>query len=106
MAKPVSVVLHSGGWFFRIGSLWLQAEGRGLPEALSSPRLAMEVSVIVRLAERLAQLLAEGDPLAGRVGLTKADFAWCGLRALGGMPIQRALAFFRAERPSNPPSKR
>jgi len=76
----------------------LMATGRDLPEHLSSPRLAMEVSVIIRLAERLTALLKEGDPLAGRVGLTKADFAWCGLRALGGMPIQRALAFFRAER--------
>jgi len=76
-------------------------KGRNLPEALTSPRLAMEVSVIVRLADRLAQLLKNGDPLACQVGLTKADFAWCGLRALGGMPIQSALAFFRAKRHSS-----
>ena len=49
-----------------------------LPGRLRSRRLAMESSVIVRLARRLAWRLRRGDPLATRVKLTKLDFLRCG----------------------------
>jgi hypothetical protein len=39
----------------------------------------MESAVIVRLAARLSTLLKRGDPIAGRIALTKADFARCGI---------------------------
>ena len=49
-----------------------------LPGRLGSRRLAMESSVIMRLARRLAWRLRRGDPLATRVKLTKLDFLGCG----------------------------
>jgi hydroxysqualene synthase len=52
---------------------------RGLPVRLHSRGLAMESAVIVRLASRLSELLKRGDPLAGRVALTKMDFVRCGV---------------------------
>jgi squalene synthase HpnC len=58
----------------------LLVTARELPHRLKSRGLAMESAVIVRLAQRLSELLKRGDPLAGRVALTKRDFAWCGLR--------------------------
>ena len=56
---------------------------RTLPGRLRSRRLAMESSVIVRLAVRLAALLRRGDPIAGRVGLDKADFLVSGMVGIG-----------------------
>ena len=50
-----------------------------LPGRLTSRGLAMESAVIVRLATRLSALLKRGDPLAGRVALTKLDFVRCGI---------------------------
>jgi phytoene/squalene synthetase len=52
---------------------------RALPRRLSSRGLAMESAVIVRLAARLSTRLKQGDPLAGRVALSKLDFVRCGL---------------------------
>lgn len=52
-----------------------------LPPALKSRRLAAESGVIARLARRLARRLRTQDPLAGRVALSKVDFA---AAALGG----------------------
>jgi squalene synthase HpnC len=52
---------------------------RALPHHLKSRGLAMESAVIVRLAARLSTLLKRGDPIAGRIALTKADFARCGI---------------------------
>lgn len=57
----------------------LLEEAESLPGRLRSPRLAMESAVIVRLARRLAARLRAGDPLAGRVALSRADFALCGI---------------------------
>jgi len=45
-----------------------------LPGQLKNRRLAMESSIIVRLAARLARRLRQGDPLAERVALSKGDF--------------------------------
>jgi squalene synthase HpnC len=53
-----------------------------LPGRLNSRHLAMESAVILTLAERLAALLRQGDPLAGRVALSKVDFFACGLRGV------------------------
>jgi squalene synthase HpnC len=73
---------------------------RDLPGRLKSPRLAMESAVIVRLAERLRNLLCAGDPLAGRVALARLDFFVCGLRGVGGVLLQRAFGGGRAEQPA------
>jgi hydroxysqualene synthase len=48
---------------------------RGLPSGVAARGLRWESAVIVALAGRLARRLRRGDPLAGRVKLTKADFA-------------------------------
>lgn len=60
----------------------LLARARPLPQRLKSRRLAMESGVILTLAERLSARLRQGDPVAGRVALTKWDFAVCGLRGV------------------------
>ena len=69
----------------------LMVDARKLPSALASKHLAMESAIIVRLADRLIQLLRKGDPLASRVALKKLDFAVAG--ALGA-----ASGFFQAGR--------
>jgi farnesyl-diphosphate farnesyltransferase len=50
-------------------------KARGLPAMVQSPGLRRETAVIVALAERLSRRLRVGDPLAGRVKLTRGDFA-------------------------------
>ena len=57
----------------------LLVTARELPHRLKSRGLAMESAVIVRLALRLSELLKHGDPIAGRVALTKLDFLRCGI---------------------------
>jgi squalene synthase HpnC len=57
----------------------LMVDARRLPFALRSRSLAMESAVIVRLADRLIALLRAGDPVAGRVALSKFDFARAGV---------------------------
>ena len=57
----------------------LMLDARRLPFALKSRHLAMESAVIVRLADRLIDLLRKGDPLASRVALKKPDFALAGI---------------------------
>lgn len=57
----------------------LMVDARRLPFALKSRHLAMESAVIVRLADRLIDLLRRGDPLAARVALKKPDFAFAGI---------------------------
>ncbi|MCA8933312.1 MAG: squalene/phytoene synthase family protein, partial [Rhodospirillaceae bacterium] len=56
----------------------LLARAAGLPPRLNSRRLAMESAVILRLARKLARRLRRGDPIAGRVALSKLDFARAG----------------------------
>jgi len=67
----------------------LLVAARALPAALRSRRLAMESAVILHLAERLSLRLRRGDPLAGRVALTRIDFALCGLRGTAGELLRR-----------------
>ncbi len=58
----------------------LMVDARGLPTGLRSRRLAAESAFIVNIADRLIDLLRRRDPLARRVELSKAQFAWCGVR--------------------------
>ena len=51
----------------------------GLPAALTSRRLAGEAASVLWLARRLSGHLRRGDPIAGRVALTRLDFARAGL---------------------------
>jgi farnesyl-diphosphate farnesyltransferase len=53
----------------------LVATARGLPPGVAARGLRAECAVIVALASRLLARLRRGDPLAGRVGLAKSDFA-------------------------------
>ena len=50
---------------------------RQLPQPMSSRRLAMESSAIIRIAERLVAELRMRDPLAERVALTKPQYLLC-----------------------------
>lgn len=52
----------------------LVAGARGLAPQVAAPGLRFECAVITELAARLLRHLRRGDPLAGRVGLGKADF--------------------------------
>jgi squalene synthase HpnC len=67
----------------------LLAEASQLPGQLRSARLAMESAIIVQLARRLARRLRAGDPLAGRVALSRADFLLCGLKGICGVQLGR-----------------
>jgi hydroxysqualene synthase len=57
------------------GTEGLIERARGLPGSVHNPGLRRETAMIVTLAERLARRLRAGDPLAGRVKLTRGDFA-------------------------------
>ncbi|MEE9141012.1 MAG: squalene synthase HpnC [Alphaproteobacteria bacterium] len=50
---------------------------RQLPSCLKSRRLAMESSTILRIAERLSELLRRRDPVAERVELSPPAFLLC-----------------------------
>jgi len=52
----------------------LIATARALPGGVRSPGLRRECAVIVNLAGRLSRRLRRGDPLAGRVKLSRGDF--------------------------------
>lgn len=53
----------------------LIATARGLPPLVAARGLRRESAAIVALAARLSRRLRQGDPLAGRVKLSKSDFA-------------------------------
>ena len=61
----------------------LLAIAQRLPTELKSRRLGMESSAILAIARLLVQRLRAGDPLAGRVALSKAEYAWCCVRGAG-----------------------
>lgn len=54
-----------------------------LPDVLGNRFLAMESAVIVAIAEALTRKLRRRDPLAGRVVLTRVEYAFCFLRGVG-----------------------
>ncbi len=60
----------------------LMGEAERLPGTLRSKRLAMESAAIIEIAHRLAALLKAGDPLSGRIELSKPDFVWCCMRGV------------------------
>ena len=60
----------------------LLRESRNFSTGIGDPRLALEVAVIQRLAERLAALLRRRDPLSERVHLGKAGVAGFGILGL------------------------
>jgi squalene synthase HpnC len=62
-----------------------------LPGQLRSARLAMESAMIVHLARRLTARLRAGDPLAGRVALSRGDFLACGIKGICGVQLGRLL---------------
>lgn len=61
----------------------LLATAQRLPRELKSRRLAMESSAILAIAQLLVQRLRAGDPLAARIALSKAEYAWCCMRGAG-----------------------
>lgn len=85
----------------------LLAESAAFAPGIRALRLAMEVGVIQGMAEHLLGLLQSRDPLAERVALGKAGFAFAalgGLVALGGKRLfssaeRRAPHHRRAEEP-------
>jgi squalene synthase HpnC len=60
----------------------LNAEAMALPRLVRDRRLRLETGVIANLARRLTTRLRRGDPLAGRVKLTKTDGVGALLRSL------------------------
>lgn len=63
----------------------LIAEAAVRPTRITSRRLNAEMCIITDLARRLAARLRAQDPLAGRVKLSKLDFAASALAGLGGL---------------------
>jgi squalene synthase HpnC len=58
----------------------LLEEAAALPEGLASRRLAMESAAILDIARMLTGRLRRGDPLAGRIELSKSEYLWCCMR--------------------------
>ncbi len=67
----------------------LLARSQPLAAGLVSRRLAMESAVIWRLAVRLAGRLDRADPIAGRVALSRGDFAAAGLGGVLAVLLRR-----------------
>ena len=55
---------------------------RSMPPSVRRRGLRLESALILRLARRLARLLREQDPVAGRVKVSKPAWAWCGVCAV------------------------
>lgn len=51
-----------------------------LPAGLKSRRLAMESAAILDIAWTLTGRLRHGDPLGGRIELSKSEYLWCCVR--------------------------
>jgi squalene synthase HpnC len=67
----------------------LIALARTRPVRPRSRRLHAEMALITRLAARLAARLRRDDPLAGRVALSRGDFARAGLAGLAALATPR-----------------
>ena len=63
----------------------LISEARNLPASLKNRRLAMESAAIIKIAERLIDVLRQNDPLGTRLKLHKLDYLWQCLR--GAFPV-------------------
>ncbi len=67
----------------------LIATARTRPARPRSRRLHAEMALITRLAVRLSARLRREDPPAGRVALSRADFASAGLAGLAALILRR-----------------
>ena len=67
----------------------LIATARARPARPRSRRLHAEMALITRLAARLSARLRRQDPLAGRVALSRADFARTGLAGIAALMLRR-----------------
>lgn len=75
----------------------LLAEGRGLSMQVGDLRLAMEISAIQKLAERLVAILQVRDPLSEKVHLTKPQML---LTIMAGAAAVLSFRFMRRLMPS------
>ena len=57
-------------------------DARRLPFVIRDRRLAIDCAFIVKIADRLIEMLRAQDPLAQRVKLNKWQFARCGVSGL------------------------
>ena len=64
-------------------------EGTRLPEMITDPRLGLEIAVIVKLAERINDLLIDRDPLSENVHLSKAAAIATTILAVGSGSVTR-----------------
>ncbi len=62
----------------------LLAAAAPLAKLLRGTRLSAEAAVIVAVANRLRDELARRDPLAGRVVLSRVQYAACFLKGIAG----------------------
>jgi len=69
----------------------LLAEGRSLASEVRDTRLALEIAVIDRFADRIVNLLKVRDPLHDRVHLTKQQMLWLALGATAQELRRRAI---------------
>lgn len=65
-----------------VGVDHLLADARSLPALIKNPRLALEAAVVAAIARKLSHRLKTEDPLAGRVALTRVQFAGCAMIGL------------------------
>ena len=63
----------------------LLAEAAPLPRRIAARGLRAQAATTLALARRLSARLRRGDPLAGRVALSRADFLRAGLSGLGAL---------------------
>lgn len=71
------------------GVLRLTRAARPLPRQVRNRGLRLKAAVILVMAEMLAAKLGKQDPLAGRVGLSKLERLWAGLRGVARALTQR-----------------
>lgn len=83
----------------------LLAAAGPLPLGLKSPRLAMEATVILCIAERLTALLRRHDPLAERVALSPRGFLRCGIQGVFRALLVRARGSDRHGGPGTVPGR-
>ncbi len=60
----------------------LLVSAQSMPPSVRRRGLRLESALILRLAKRLARLLRERDPVAGKVKVSKLAWAWCGICAV------------------------
>jgi hypothetical protein len=58
------------------------AYAEALPVLIRNPRLALEAAVVLAIGRKLARRLKAGDPLAGRIALSRVQFACCAVIGL------------------------